>query len=119
MAAAPNEVLDEIISKRKPQAPESLHPDTIRWLASLPADVRPTLLPIQYVRIANGLARAWPAPRACIDYLDGLLTDRRGGRRGFPFEVALEIAGLKDHYETIVHPSPQTAWDQIINGSKR
>jgi hypothetical protein len=115
MAAA----LDEIIGKRKPQAPESLNGETIKWLASLPADVRPTLLPIQFVRIANALARVWPAQRACLEYLDELLTDRRGGRRGFPFDVALEIAGLKDHYETSVHPTPQTVWDQIIVGSRR
>jgi len=49
-----------------------------------------------------------------LEYLDDLLIDRRGGRQGFPFDVALEIAGLKDYYETSIHPTAQTAWDLII-----
>jgi hypothetical protein len=72
------------------------------------------LVPIEYVRIANALARAWSAPRACLEYFDDLLIDRRGGRQGFPFDVALELAGLKDYYETEVHPTSQTVWDLII-----
>jgi hypothetical protein len=114
MAAILHESLEDVIARRRPQPPEALHGDTIKWLASLPADVRPTLLPIQFVRIANALARVWPAPRACLNYLEDLLIDRRGGRHGFPFDVALEIARLKDHYETVVHPTSQTVWDLIM-----
>jgi hypothetical protein len=115
MAAILHESLEQLIARRRPQPPQQLHGDTIKWLAGLPADVRPTLLPIQFVRIANELARVWPAPRACLDYFDDLLIDRRGGRQGFPFDVALEIAGLKDHYETVVYPTSQTVWDLIID----
>ncbi len=105
---------DDVIARRRPQPPESLATETVRWLAGLPSDVRPRRLPIEYVRIANALARAWSEPRACLLYFDDLLLDRRGDRRGFSFEVALELAGLKDHYETIVHPTQQTVWDLII-----
>jgi len=114
MAALMNDSLEEISARRRPQPPESLQSDTIRWLAGLPVDVRPTALPIEYVRIANALARVWPDHRRCPEYFDELLIDQRGGRQGFPFEVALEIAGLKDHYETVVHPTAQTAWDLIV-----
>jgi hypothetical protein len=114
MAALMTDSLEEMIARRKLQPPESLQSDTIRWLASLPTDVRPTALPIQFVRIANALARVWGDQRRCLEYFDDLLIDRRGGRQGFPFDVALEIAGLKDHYETVVHPMAQTAWDLII-----
>jgi hypothetical protein len=114
MAALMNDSLEELIARRRPQPPESLQGDTIRWLAGLPPDVRPSALPIQYVRIANALARVWSDHRRCLEYFDDLLIDRRGGRQGFPFDVALEIAGLKDHYETVVHPTAQTAWDLII-----
>ena len=31
-----------------------------------------------------------------------------------PFDVALEIAGLKDYYETAVYPTTQTVWDLIV-----
>jgi hypothetical protein len=114
MVATVEESLEELIARRRPQPPEALVGDTIKWLAALPADVRPTALPIQFVRIANAVARVWSDPRRCLDYLEDLLIDRRGGRQGFPFEVALEIAGLKDYYETTVHPTAQTAWDVII-----
>jgi hypothetical protein len=114
MLATPRTALDEIIARRRPQPPETLGAETIRWLAGLPPDVRPAALPIQFVRIANALARVWSTPQACLEYLDDLLIDRRGDRRGFPFDVALELAGLKDYYETDVHPTAQTAWDLII-----
>jgi hypothetical protein len=113
MAALAEESLKDVIARRRPQPPEVLLSDTIKWLAALPADVRPTALPIQYVRIANAVARVWSDHRRCLEYLEDLLIDRRGGRQGFPFEVALEIAGLKDHYETTIHPTAQTAWDLI------
>ena len=114
MGANAHHMLEETVERRRPQPPETLSDDTIRWLASLPADVRPTLLPIHYVRIVNALARIWSSPRACLQYFDELLIDRRGGRQGFAFDVALELAGLKDHYETMVHPTSQTVWDEII-----
>jgi hypothetical protein len=104
---------ENVSEQRRQQPPEVLLGDTIKWLAGLPADVRPTSLPAQYVRIANTLARLWPDHRRCLECLEGLLIDHRGGRQGFAFDVALEIAGLKDYYETTVHPTAQTAWDLI------
>jgi hypothetical protein len=114
MLATSRTSLEEIIARRRPQPPETLGNDTIRWLAALPPDVRPSALPVQFVRIANALAHAWSTPHACLEYFDDLLIDRRGDRRGFPFDVALEIAGLKDYYETAVYPTQQTVWDLII-----
>jgi hypothetical protein len=104
---------DDVIERRRQQPLEVLLGETIKWLAGLPAEVRPTSLPIQYVRITNTLARVWPDHRRCLQYLDDLLIDRRGGRQGFAFDVALEIAGLKDYYETTIYPTAQTAWDLI------
>ena len=107
---------EELIARRRPQpANEVLQPDTIRWLASLPGDVRPKQLPIEFPRICNELARRWPSPRECLSCLEDLVMDRRGGRTGFVFDIALEIAGLKDHYETVVHPTQQTVWDLIVS----
>jgi len=114
MVALAQESLEQVIARRRPQPPEVLLSDTIRWLAALPPDVRPTALPTQFVRIANALAHIWSDHRRCLEYLEDLLIDRRGGRQGFPFDVALEIAGLKDYYETAIHPTAQTAWDLIV-----
>ena len=114
MASTVHEPPGNPTAGRQAQPPEALLGDTIKWLAALPQNVRPTSLPIQHVRIANALARLWSDHRRCLEYLEELLIDRRGDRQGFPFEVALEIAGLKDYYETEVHPTAQTAWDLII-----
>jgi len=60
MAAILRESLEDVIARRRPQPPEALVADTIKWLAGLPADVRPTALPVQFVRIANALRACGP-----------------------------------------------------------
>jgi len=102
------------IEQRRSQPANALASETIRWLAKLPAGVRPSAMPTQYPRIANTLATVWSDHKTCLEYLEGLLIDQRGGRHGFPIAVALELAGVKDHYETKVYPTPQTVWDLIV-----
>jgi len=102
------------VAMRRPQDPEAIAPQTMQWLASLPAHVRPRDLPVLFTRIANQLARVWSDSTKCLPYLDSLLMDGRAYRKGFPLDVAMEIAGLKDHYETVVHQYPQTTWDEIL-----
>lgn len=112
----PNPIAEnELIARRRPQPPESLSNETMQWLATLPTHVRPRVLPIEYTRIANTLSRRWPDEHACEAYLDDLLVDRRGNRRGFPLSVVMELATLKDFFETRIHPRPQTVWDDIAD----
>lgn len=99
--------------RRAPELAETLKPTTMQWLASLPATVRPKHLPIKFVRIANRLSDFWRDPVRCSEYFQQLLIDRRGGRQGLPNEVGTELALLQDYFETKVHASPQTVWDQI------
>jgi hypothetical protein len=113
MVATTPTSLKDIIARRRPQPREALLADTVKWLAGLPADVRPRSLPIEFVRIANAMARAWSTPRTCLEYFDDLLIDRRGDRHGFPGAVAFELAALKNYYENSVHPTTQTVWDEI------
>ena len=80
-----------------PQAAELVR-NTFRWLATLPADVRPHGLAMQYPRIANRFAEIWKRPLQCERYFDSLMIDKRGGRQGFPPAIAAEIAALKSHY---------------------
>jgi hypothetical protein len=105
---------DQRFARRGLQAPEAISSQTVVWLASLPVDIRPLLLPVQYTRITNALCRLWGTPDQCLRYLEDLLTDRRGDRQGFILDIAMELAGLKNHYETEVRRVPQTAWEQII-----
>jgi hypothetical protein len=82
--------------RRKPQASDrALTGATIDWVLALPPSLRPRKLCEQYPRVANAVADAWRDPIERKRVLDELLTDRRGGRRGFPLEVLHEIEALR------------------------
>jgi len=51
----------------------------------------------------------------CEGYLDSLLEDKRGGRKGVPLSVAQELASIRDHYFRLHHKS-HTAWDHVESG---
>lgn len=68
------------------------------WLAGFPEKTRPKKLADAYPRIANRLAELSSRPHYYSRYLDQLLRDDRGGRRGFPRQVSLDIAALKIHF---------------------
>lgn len=74
-----------------------LTPAADMWLDQLPRGIRPLDLPRAYPRIANEIAEVWNNGPLCLRLLEELMVDRRGGRRGFPARVALEIAALRDH----------------------
>ena len=75
---------------------ESLLPETLRWMAQLPHDVRPFNLARHYPRIANEICRQWKLTARCERYLEELLIVDHAGRKrqGFPPQVASEIAAL-------------------------
>ena len=98
--------------RRSPQ-PKELTAEAAQWFASLPQPEQPTELSAAYPRIVITLSSLWTHRRKCSAYFDELLIDRRGGRQGFPGGVALEIAALKDFYETHVHAMPQSTWDRL------
>ena len=101
---AKNEVAPELIRLRRAKPINHLLPASIKWLGSLPDQVRPMALANQYPRIANLLALDWNKPAACRQYLDELLIDhRRGNRRGFPLDVHRELEILRDYYHS-QHP---------------
>jgi hypothetical protein len=83
-----------------------------KWLEKLPEEVQPKLLTEQFPRLLNRISSLWKHPDELMEYLDELLVDSRGGRAGFPMTVALELATLKDYYETHVHPDSKAyLWD--------
>lgn len=103
-------------SARVPQNPERVQDETVRWLATLPEHVRPAELTRKYPRIANKIALLWRRVARCEEYLDGLVEDRRGGRKGFPIAVAQELAALRRHY-AVLHPNSSSAvWDMEGKG---
>jgi hypothetical protein len=89
-------------SRRRKATPANVMvPMSIEWLTSLPKDVRPVVLVIQYPRIANLLALQWSKPTACRAYFDALLVDHRGKRKGFPADVHRDLQTLGDYYYSL------------------
>lgn len=86
---------------------------TQAWINQLPPHLQPQAVAAQYPRIANKLARLWPESQSCRPYLEELLLDNRGTRKGFPVRVALELAALKSFYDSAVFPTAQTVWDEL------
>ena len=70
---------------------------TLRWAEALPPEVKPHALMAQYPRLANMAATSWEIEKAFRDYLDLLLVDRRGGRKGFPPEILAEFERLRNY----------------------
>jgi hypothetical protein len=71
---------------------------TFKWLATLPAHVRPMATARQYPRIVNRIGALWPHCEFTRLYFQSLLIDRRQGREGFPCVVRDELEALQHYY---------------------
>ena len=98
--------------KRKLAQAETLRTATIQWILKLPPHVQPRHLQVKYPRIANRMAALWDDQTSCESFMDDLLTDKRGGRKGFPLEVAQEVASLRDFHFRL-HHKDKVAWDHV------
>ena len=83
--------------RRRPQPLNQQLPATAKWASALPPEVRLPVLLQTIPRIANVIARLWQDDAGLRLYLDELLTDNRGGRRGFPPDVQLELILLREY----------------------
>jgi hypothetical protein len=84
--------------QRKASPIEYLLPATQKWLDALPHRVQPHALCELYPRIANLIAAMWDDREGLRAYFDELLVDRRGGRRGFPHDVARDLRVVRDYH---------------------
>ena len=91
---------------------------TITLIGKLPVDLSLIQLFAEYPRVLNKIAMAWGDHRAFFALMDDLMIDKRGGRDGFPFSVALELSRLTDHYEQFVGQRPGGDFDVIQNARK-
>ena len=82
---------------RRPVDPSDnvLHHRTIKWLATLPADLRPIATGRLHPRIVNRIGDLWSQCEYTRLHFQSLLIDRRKGRRGFPSEVKAELEALQ------------------------
>ena len=99
-------------TERAPQAKAVLTDEAARWMASLPAHVRPFALAQKFPRIANSIADLWRRVARCEEYLDTLVVDLRGDRTGFPLDVAKELNALRSYYIEL-HPKQDSTWDFV------
>lgn len=67
----------------------------------------------QYPRLMNRVAELWDQPRELEAYFGELITDSRGNRQGFPFQVLKEVNLLRVFYVTRVHPRRLDPWDLL------
>lgn len=74
---------------------QELSAKAARWMAWLPADVRPHTLAAHYPRIVNKLATCWRDVGITERLLDQLLCDDRGDRMGFAPAILLELEAVQ------------------------
>jgi GNAT superfamily N-acetyltransferase len=93
---------------------KTLNRAALAWLDQLPRDLVPLSLAMRFPRIVNRLARFWDSPRAIDEYLDQLLVDRRGRRKGFPKRVIEDLSALARHVRTTRGTTLKTdLWESI------
>ena len=68
---------------------------TAAWMEGLPQALRPTRLCAGFPRIANRAALCWADPTLLHRFFKSVLADQRGGRKGFPPDVAAELTRLQ------------------------
>ena len=115
----PPEILAELTALRKYRATlyvdgkarsgADLHPSTREWIEHLPSECRPVAFPRQFPHIANKLCEIWKRPVLCDKYFNELVIDQRGGRKGFPLEVATELGLLRQYYAGL-YPDTRGGW---------
>ena len=80
-------------------------------LASIEESARPKELAAVFPRIVNRMAKLWKMPREVDRYFEGLLTDTRGKRKGFPLKILMELSTLNDYYKTKMFPARRDLWN--------
>jgi hypothetical protein len=101
-----------LVARRAPQCDVVLLDSTALWMSGLPVEVRPIELARAIPRIANSIAELWRRVAPCAEYLDTLVVDQRGGRQGFPPEIARELTLLRSYYAEL-HPRNGSGWDLV------
>src|SRR5215467_15159757 len=99
---------------RKGAPANSAFPRTLKWADELPPRVKPVALMRQFPRIANLIAAAWDDLVQFEMYMDSLLTDKRGGRNGFPTDVIAELGALDIYRHTVREDGlPPMPWSDL------
>ncbi len=90
-----------------------LHHRTMKWLVTLPVDIRPIETGRRYPRIVNRIGDLWSQCEYTRLHFQSLLLDRRKGRKGFPPEVKAELKALQRHYFEHISRMPALLWNAV------
>ncbi|HKP66034.1 MAG TPA: hypothetical protein VJX31_05370 [Casimicrobiaceae bacterium] len=85
---------------RKARPAEHLLPLTEKWFDGFPSDRAPCALASQYPRVCNMIAVLWNDHRGAPELFEDLLTDKRGGRAGFPPAVRRDLHAVQEYWYT-------------------
>ena len=98
--------------RRAPRGSDDALTGTTRaWLRRLPLGRRPLHLCERFPRVANRIAWCWHDSVLSQQLLDDLLTDRRGGRRGFCAAIHREMQRLREfNAAQRVESQPEGLW---------
>jgi hypothetical protein len=114
LSLEPSPVSDWHALRRAVNVKESLlRRRTFKWLATLPAHVRPMATARQYARIVDRISDLWSHCEFTRLYFQSLLIDRRQGREGFPSVVKHELEVLQDYYFEHLSGLPAILWDAV------
>jgi len=98
--------------QRRPERQEDLVLSGVAraWATDLPAGLHPRYLLDRCPRIANRLALLWGDSSAVNALFADYLSDRRGGRQGFPRRIRAELMLLEDHHAYLYPDAPPTTY---------
>jgi hypothetical protein len=91
----------------------ALHDRAFKWLATLPADMRPMATARQYPRIVNRIGDLWGHCEHTRLYFQSLLIDRRKDREGFPAVIKEELERLQHYYFEHLSGLPAILWNAV------
>ena len=86
---------------------------TIRWLATLPAGIRPIRTGLLHPRIVKRIGDLWSHCEYTRLHFQSLLIDRRKGRKGFSSEVKAELEALQHYYFEHLSRLPALLWNAV------
>ncbi|MEP6874154.1 MAG: hypothetical protein ABI887_07285 [Burkholderiales bacterium] len=100
--AKPEPARDDWSRRRAPRRPHDvvLQSETHVWLRSIPTPSHPKQLCLHHPHLANRLARAWDDDLLVQRFMDDVLIDKRGHRRGLSERVRLELHRLERFHAT-------------------
>lgn len=102
-------------------APHVINQEEIiaEWLNQLPEHVRPYRLTDNFPRLAVKMAELWGKPIPLQNYLRSLVLDDRGGRQGFPEEIAGELLRLTSYVEEKIGPTMPAGFGRSDDTAER